>query len=63
MVKNILLIILLIVSSVSLFLNTKFYKTLQLENKVVEVVDGDTFLVVKNLALGLIFYWLAVKLE
>lgn len=43
MVKNLLLIILLVVSSVSLFLNTKFFKTLQLENKVVEVVDGDTF--------------------
>lgn len=43
MVKNILLITLLAIASVSVFLNTKLYKTISDANRVVEVVDGDTF--------------------
>ncbi len=43
MLKNTLIIVLLILSSVSAFLNVRFYTTIKDANKVVEVVDGDTF--------------------
>lgn len=43
MVKNLIIIVLICISSVSIFLNTKFVKTIRDSNKVVEVVDGDTF--------------------
>lgn len=42
-VKPLLLISLFLISFISLFFNAKFYQTLQDNNKVAEVVDGDTF--------------------
>lgn len=43
MFKNILIVFFLLISSISVFINAKFYKSIKDQNIVTEVVDGDTF--------------------